>query len=177
MYIETERLIIRSMQLSDEAAFVEMASDGRLDRDIFGGWGKKYQEWMKKLVEESIKLDKENDPQKDYLAYTVVDKEQNIPVGSVGCSYYEEGREVGMTYFIGTKYRGKGYATEATIAYTKYFLEHYNIPRMVNNIRAENVASWKVAEKADFVYLETKMFQDLNDCEETLYKFYEVRKE
>ncbi len=35
MHIETERVIIRSIDLSDEKAFVEMASDGSL-YEIFG---------------------------------------------------------------------------------------------------------------------------------------------
>ena len=40
--IETERLIIRSMELTDEQAFIEMASDGSLDEDILCGWDGKY---------------------------------------------------------------------------------------------------------------------------------------
>ena len=176
MYIETERLIIRSMELSDENAFIEMASDGSLDEDIFGGWVDRYGEyqiWMKDYIKEVIRLDKRNNPKSDYLAYVIEDKAQGIPVGSVGCSYYDESGEIGMVYFVGTKYRGKGYATEAAAAYAKYFLEQYDVSRMVNNIRAENVASWKTAEKAGFVHLETKMFRDIFDDEEKLYRFYE----
>ncbi len=37
MYLETDRLIIRSMELADEKAYIEMASDGSLDEDIFSG--------------------------------------------------------------------------------------------------------------------------------------------
>ena len=46
MYIETDRLIIRDMQVSDEPAYVDMASDGSLDEDIFAGCSTKYHEWM-----------------------------------------------------------------------------------------------------------------------------------
>ena len=81
MYIETERLIIRSTEPSDAKSYIDMASDGSLDEDIF-----------------------------------------------CGCSYYEDEKQVGLVYFIGAEYRGKGYASEAARAYAKYFLEHYEIP-------------------------------------------------
>lgn len=35
--------------------------------------------------------------------------------------------------------------------------EQYDIQKIVNNIRADNVASWRTAEKAGFFHLETKM--------------------
>lgn len=84
----------------------------------------------------------------DYLAYTIVLKEGNIVVGSVGCSYYDDLQETGITYFIGAQYRNNGYASEAVKAYTEYFLKQYSVPKMIAAVRAENVSSWKVIEKA-----------------------------
>lgn len=37
MFLETKRLIIRSLHPSDEKAFIEMASDGSLT-EIYGSW-------------------------------------------------------------------------------------------------------------------------------------------
>lgn len=45
---------------------------------------------------------------------------------------------------------------------------------MIATIRAENVSSWKVIEKADFLLTEKKMYKDLNDSEEEMYHFYEI---
>lgn len=47
MFIETERLIIRSLHPSDEKAFIEMASDGSLT-EIYGNCGECHK-WMSKL--------------------------------------------------------------------------------------------------------------------------------
>ena len=75
-------------------------------------------------------------------------------VGSVGCSYYEDLRETGSTYFVGAQYRNNGYAVEAVKAYTEYFLKYYNAKRIIATVRNENVPSWKVIEKARYILLE-----------------------
>ncbi len=176
MYIETDRLIIRSIELTDEKAYIEMASDGSLDEDIFCGCHGEYQEWMHGWVKEAMLLDREDNPKNDYMAYTIVEKKHGIPIGSVGCSYYEDSEQVGLVYFVGAKYRGNGYASEAVVAYTKYFFEHYDIPKIVALIRTENRASCKSAERAGFILVETKMYQDYSDSAEKLYNFYKIEK-
>jgi len=176
MYIETERLIIRSTEPSDAESFIEMASDGSLDEDIFCGCSRDYAEWMHGWIQENIELDKEDNPMKESIAYTIVEKESNVPVGSVGCSYYENEEQVGLVYFVGANYRGKGYAAEAACAYAKYFLEHYEIPLLVVHIRNANIASCRTAEKAGFTLVDTRMYQDYGDKAEKLYNFYEMRK-
>ncbi|MBO5228244.1 MAG: GNAT family N-acetyltransferase [Lachnospiraceae bacterium] len=176
MYLETGRLIIRSIEPADEKAYVEIASDGSLDEDIFCGYQGEYSKQMHEWVTEAIVLDRANNPKKDYMSYTIVEKERGVVIGSVGCSYYDDTDQVGIVYFIGADYRGKGYAAEAALAYSKYFLEHYDIPKMVATIRTANAASCKTAEKAGFVLVETKMYKDYGDIEEKLYNFYEMVK-
>lgn len=112
----------------------------------------------------------------DYLAYAVMLKNNNIVVGSIGCSYYEDLQEIGITYFIGAQYRNNGYAVEAVKAYTKYFFSHYNVQKMIATVRNENVPSWKAIEKAGFLLTGKRMYKDLNDEKEELYHFYEMTK-
>ncbi len=176
MYIETERLIIRSTESSDAKAYIDMASDGSLDEDIFCGCSRDYVQWIPGWIQENIQLDKEDNPMKESIAYTVVEKESGAPVGSVGCSYYEDSEQVGIVYFVGAEYRGKGYATEAARVYAKYFLEHYEIPQLTANIRVSNEAYCKTAENAGFTLVDTRMYQDYGDEVEKLYNFYEMKK-
>ena len=74
MCIETERLIIRSTEQSDAKAYIDMASDGSLDEDIFCGCSRDYEEWIPGWIQENIGLDKEDDPMKESIAYTIVEK-------------------------------------------------------------------------------------------------------
>ena len=96
-------------------------------------------------------------------------------IGSVGCSYYEDLQETGITYFIGAEYRNNGYAVEAVKAYAEYFLGHYHVPKLIATVRADNVPSWKVLEKAGFVFVRERMYKDINDDREERYLFYERR--
>lgn len=43
---------------------------------------------------------------------------------------------------------------------------------MIATVREENIPSWKVIEKVGFILIEKRMYKDLNDDEEKLYRFY-----
>lgn len=170
MLIETQRLIIRDLKAEDGETFVAMASDGSLN-DI--GFDNGCGDWMTDWIAEAIQFADRNDPYTDYLAYTITLKNNEV-IGSVGCSYYEDLDEVGVTYFIGANYRNSGYAVEAVMAYTEYFFACYDIKKMIATVRADNAPSCHVVEKANFVLTEKKLYKDLNDSKAELYHFYEL---
>lgn len=68
--------------------------------------------------------------------------------------------EVG--YHIAKAYAGKGYATEAVIAFLPVIMKELNITEILGICIAENIASIKVLEKAGFVkvYEGTGIYQD-----------------
>ena len=173
MRIETEHLIIRDLEISDEKPFIAMAQDGSL-KDV--GFDRGYDKWMGEWITQSKKLTDKDDPTIDYLAYTIQQKQSQIVIGAVGCSYYEDLKKVGITYFVGANYRNQGYATKAVKAYLHYFFEHYDISEIIATVREENIASWKVIEKAGFKLVETKMYKDVNDDLEEMYRFYVLNK-
>lgn len=173
MQIETQRLLIRDIETEDEIPFVEMAADGSLN-DC--GFDRDCGSWMTKWITEAKGFAARDNPAMDYLAYTITLRDEAIVVGSIGCSYYEDLQETGITYFIGAQYRNNGYAAEATKAYMEYFLKHYHAKRMIATVREENVPSWMVVEKAGFMLIDKRMYKDLNDSKEELYRFYEITK-
>lgn len=147
-----------------------MAKDGSL-RDV--GFDADCEKWMDEWIDGAIALSERDDPRKEYIACTVCLKETNEIIGSVGCSFYEDLDEVGITYFIGGQYRGNGYAAESVNAYAEYFFSHYGINKLIATIREANVSSWKTIEKCFFTLVETKMYKDINDDVAQLYRFYE----
>lgn len=94
MRIETDRLVIRELESTDEKSFVKMASDGSL-KDI--GFDTDCNMWMKGWIVEAKELTDKDDPTTEYLAYTIQLKHSGIVVGSVGCSYYDDLDKVGIT--------------------------------------------------------------------------------
>ena len=83
---------------------------------------------------------------------------------------------MGITYFVGAKFRGKGYAAEAAKAYVRYYFDHYDENEIIATIREENIASWKVIEKSGFVLTDKRMYKDINDTDELQYRFYSVER-
>ncbi len=131
---------------------------------------------MTKWIDEAKGFAFRDNPYTDYLAYTITLKAEATVIGSVGCSYYEDLKKIGITYFIGAQYRNNGYAVEAAKAYTDYYFNHYNAKRMIATVREENISSWKVIEKVGFILDGRRMYKDLGDDDEKLYRFYEITK-
>lgn len=171
MQIETKRLLIRDVKTSDAVPFAIMAADGTLN-DC--GFDSDCGNWITEWITEAKDFALRDNPNMDYLAYTIILKDGAAVVGSVGCSYYEDLRETGITYFVGAQYRNNGYAVEAVKAYTEYFLKSYNAKRIIATVKDENVPSWKVIEKAGYILNTKRMYKDLNDDEEKMYRFYEI---
>ena len=171
MRIETDRLIIRSVERGDGMVNADMAKDGSLLNIGFDG---NCAEWMQDWIGEALQMDAVDNPKKDYIPYTICLKSNGIIISSVGCSYYDDLKQTGITYFIGQKYRGNGYAVESIQAYTNYFFAHCPIKKLIATITEENVASWKTIEKTSFQLVERKMYQDIDDAKEELYRFYEI---
>ena len=170
MYLETERLLITDIEPSDGAAIVEMASDGSLEQDI--GFDAGCGSWMDDWIKWNAEQCKTDDPWHcESLGY-IIRLKDGTPVGSIGCTMYEDSGKIGTVWFIGAKYRGHGYAAEAAKAYSEYFLEHYDADELTVNVREANIPSWKTAEKAGFRLVERKMYKDTGDEAEEMYRFY-----
>ena len=172
MVVETERLKIRDIALSDEKDLIEMASDGSLN-DV--GLDRNCGSWMKGWIIDAQNLAQKDNPRTDFLVHVIEDRTTGALIGAVGCTFYADLSQVGITYFVGTKFRGKGYASEAVKAYVRYYFEHYDEKEIIATIREANIPSWKVIENSGFVLTEKRMYKDINDTEEVLYRFYTVQ--
>ena len=173
MTLETKRLIIRSLQRGDEIAYAEMAKDGSL---LEIGFDETFSDWAGEWINEAMELTEKDDPRADYIPCTILLKSTGEIIGNVGCTYFEDTDRVGICYFAGTDHRRKGYTSEAVDAYVQYFFEHYNEDELIAVIKEQNIPSWKTAEKTGFTLLETRMYKDIGDENEELYRFYEVKR-
>ena len=173
MYIETDRTIIRSIQRGDEKAYAEMAKDGSLSEI---GFDENFSDWAENWINEAVELTEKDDPRVDYIPCTIILKSSSAVIGNVGCTYYEDTDKIGICYFVGTAYRRNGYVSEAVNEYISYFFNHYDEREIIATIKDANVPSWKTAEKCGFKLMETKMYKDIDDEKEELYRFYAVKR-
>lgn len=169
MKIETERLIIRSIQLGDEKALAKMAADGSF---LELGFDEDCTQWIDEWIDQAISLSDKDDPRLDYICSVVCLKSNGDVIGTVGNTYYEDTQKIGICYGIGSEYRHQGYASEAVKAYLDYFFDHYGEEEIIATIAQDNIFSCKTAEKAGFKLLEKRMYKDIYDTEKRLYSFY-----
>jgi len=172
MHIETDRMIIRSIKHGDEKAYAEMAKDGSL-AEI--GFDESFSDWASNWINEAVELSEKDNPRADYIPCTIILKSTEEVIGNVGCTYYEDTDRIGICYFAGANYRKNGYISEAVKAYVSYFFNHYDEKELIATIKDINIPSWKTAEKCGFELMETKMYKDIDDEKEELYRFYVIK--
>ncbi len=173
MYIETDRTIIRSIQYGDEKVYAEMSKDGSL-AEI--GFDESFSDWAGNWINEAVELAEKDDPRSDYIPCTIILKSSGEVIGNVGCTYYEDTDKIGICYFAGAAHRRKGYVSEAVKEYISFFFNHYNENEIIATIKEANVPSWRTAERCGFELMETKMYKDIDDEEEELYRFYVIKR-
>ena len=172
MRLETERLIIRSIQKGDGIILADMAKDGSFSEL---GFDAECSQWIDEWTDEAINLSVADNPRADYLCGIICLKDDERVIGTVGNTYFEDTQKIGICYGIGAEYRQQGYATEAVRAYLEFFFEHYGEDEIIANISDDNTASCKTAERSGFTLEDTRMYQDIYDTEERLYRFYTAK--
>lgn len=156
--LETERLILREIELSDAQGMFELDSD----YDVHKYLG----EPVVNSIEESI--EKIKNIQNQYLVngvgrLAVIEKSSNTFLGWAGLKleaprphHPEQYYDIG--YRLIKKFWGKGFATEASKAALDYGFKQLKISDIYADVDANNTASKKVLEKMGLKYI--KSFDD-----------------
>ena len=142
--IETDRLILRKYKLGDEVqAFKNWTSDE--NTSIYVGWNThKDIEETRKYVEENIE-----ESNNGGFHWVVELKDSHELIGDISVidiNKKHSNCEIGYSY--GSKFWGKGYATEALRAIIEYLLKECEIYLVECKHQSLNPASGRVMEKA-----------------------------
>ena len=147
--IETDRLILRRFKMEDYKDFYrEVGSDEKVSKYV--EWDKhKDENVTKSLLEKWV-----SDYEEDYtFRWCVTLKEDGSLMGSIDCVHKNIKHatcEIGYVY--GSRFWGKGYATEALKAVIDYLFNEANFHTIVAMHMANNPASGKVMQKAGMKY-------------------------
>lgn len=143
--LETERLLVREIQVSDVQDLYELYADKSITR---------YMEPLFESVEDEINYTK------DYIKniygfygfgmWILVLKETNQVIGRAGLEYKEgyDGLELG--FMLGTKYQHKGYAYEACKAIINYAVNYLEQKSFRAVVHRDNVSSRRLSERLGF---------------------------
>ena len=153
-FIETERLILRTVEDKDIQGIYELDSDPEVHRYL----GKRP---IKSLAEAQSIIDYIKG---QYQAYgigrwAIIDKVSKEFIGWTGLKYETEVRSDMDYYDVGyrlkKKFWGKGIATETAILSLKYGFETLKLTDIYAGAHINNIGSNKVLKKAGLRYLET----------------------
>ena len=139
--LETERLILRAPTLGDAKAIAKLANDRRIAENtarIPHPYGiadaKQYVTWANETHEETA---------------FVVTLDDDVVIGACGFGQVD-GEKPEIGYWIGARYWGKGFATEAARAVIDHAFERCDYDVLHSSARVTNPASRRVLEKCGF---------------------------
>ncbi|KGL58918.1 GNAT family N-acetyltransferase [Polaribacter sp. Hel1_85] len=159
MKLESERLIIRDFTLKDASFYFELFNDP--------DWKKFISDKNLKSVDETEaylrKMQIENSKLGGLGFFTVILKETNKAIGTSTALQREKLKFIDIGYGFLPRYRGKGFATEATKLIIAYVRKKFQQEKVLAFTMPENVNSQKLLKKLDFQF---KGYQVIFDDEE-----------
>lgn len=156
LMLETERLLLRPLELSDAAAMFAMDSNPNVHKYL---WQTPTQH-----IEETLKIIE--NVQAQYVRnaigrFATLLKDTGEFIGWTGIKFIDDHIENGNTNFFDYGYRldenfwGKGYATEASIAWLAYGFDQMNIDKMNAYTHQQNAASNHILQKIGMNFIES----------------------
>ena len=171
LILETERLILRPLELSDADDLFELNKNPEVHKYLWQTPEKSIDESMK-TIEYVHKQYKEN----NIGRFATVLKETNEFIGWTGIKFVNDHIENGNSNFydygyrLDEKYWNKGYATEASIAWLDYGFNQMKIEKMNAYTHAENGASNHILQKVGMHFME-----DYLDKDGVLWKWWQMK--
>ena len=152
---ETERLILRELEYTDEKDLFEMDSDPEVHLFIENNPVKSIDE-ITKVIEMLKKQYKEN----GIARWAVIDKLTNECIGWSGLKYFNQQINNHKNFYeLGYRFKkkhwGKGFATESSIAVLNYGFKNLGVDTIFAIADPNNVNSKKVLTKLGFQFQET----------------------
>jgi ribosomal-protein-alanine N-acetyltransferase len=148
-WIETPRLVIRTLEPRDAEVWVAMVNDPEVRRYLPPTPEATMQTFAEAL-ERRLAMESET----GYAMWAVDDKATSAFVGQCGIRPVQEGDEpeIELVYHYPRTSWNRGYGTEAAIAVLAYGLGQVGLDRIMAIAMSENTGSWRVMEKAGMRY-------------------------
>jgi RimJ/RimL family protein N-acetyltransferase len=149
--IETERLILRALENKDSSAIIENLNDLNVSKWLLVvpyPYTKKDSLWWINHCREQAR--KKPAERKDYN-FGIELRETGKIIGGIGLAkldYFQGKAEVG--YWLGVKYHGQGYGSEALNALLDLAFKKLKLRRLEAGVFAGNPSSGKLLEKYGF---------------------------
>lgn len=170
LVIETERLLLRPLELSDAEAMFDMDKNPEVHKYLW--------QTPTQTIDETIKIIEYVNRQyteNNIGRFATILRETGEFIGWTGIKFVNDHVENGNTNFYDYGYRlnekfwNKGYATEASIAWLDYGFKEMKIDKMNAYTHSENGASNHVLQKVGMKFME-----DYPDKDGVIWKWWQL---
>ncbi|MFD3262216.1 GNAT family N-acetyltransferase [Paenibacillus lentus] len=146
--LQTERLYLRKMKLSDSPSLFKIWSDPDVTKfmnvDCFTD---------ENQAKEMIKLLDELSQDNKAIRHSIIEMESNEIIGSCGYNAIDfENEKAEIGYDISKAFWGRGYAPEAISSLLNYAFSSLKLNRIEAKVEPGNVNSIKVLQKLNFTF-------------------------
>ena len=147
--IETERLILRKFEYTDDEAMLKYWVADEKIQSLYSEPVYSTKAEVKELLDKYISSYK----REDYYRWAVIDKATGECIGQIAYFLVDNKNNFAeIEYCIGSNFQCKGYATEATKAVIAYGFDKINLHKVQICTKTINAPSKRVIEKCGFVY-------------------------
>ena len=140
--IETNRLILRPMIISDVSALKKWMPD----KSIYTYWGKGP---SKAEMNPALLFEKPERPTKSFHL-GIAQKDSNEVIGDIWVYLIENDRMAQVAVRLSKEKHGRGYGTEALSAMTRFCFENTELQRLWTQVDVRNTDSVKMLEKCGY---------------------------
>jgi ribosomal-protein-alanine N-acetyltransferase len=168
--LKTERLILRKFSFEDADDVFEYSSDPKVNS--FMPWE------VHKSIDETIEFFNKSEQlfkTSDCIDWGIELKNERKIIGGISIrEWNDQNMCADVGYVLSKKYWGKGYTTEALKEVIKFGFENLNANRIEAHCDEDNIASYKVMEKAGMKYEGTLRRKVLVKNKFVNMKFYSI---
>ena len=143
--IETDRLIIRIVSISDAKDFFEFCKDPKVCTYLtFNPYKSVF--YTKHIINNMINA---------YIHgtdanFSIIYKKENKVIGSISLHFFENENIGDVGYLLNSSYWNKGIMSEALGAFIKMSFDYYNFDALTASYISDNIASSKLLNKFNF---------------------------
>lgn len=147
--IETERLILRRFEHTDDEAMLKYWIADEKIQSLYSEPVYTTKEAVKELLDKYISS-YEND---DYYRWAIIEKTTGECIGQIAYFLVDSKNQFAeIEYCIGSEFQCNGFATEATKAVIAYGFDKMNLHKVQICTKTINLPSKRVIEKCGFTY-------------------------
>lgn len=145
--LETNRLLIRPIQLNDAKPVFNYRSDSFINQ---------YQGWIPKTLNDvhdfiNNKTSQEINQPETWFQFVIIKKSNNQLIGDVGIHFIDnDGFQVELGCTLDKNYHGKGFATEALKTVIDFIFTQLHKRRIIVSLDPRNNSSLRLIERLGF---------------------------